>query len=112
MVELLTYVIDNIPPFCIIKDMNYELAKRLKENGFPQNFDISENIGHTMYSDIHFPSLSELIEACGKDFDQLERYNKYEEDADWKAYGYSHDKEGLGSTPEEAVANLWLELNK
>lgn len=101
--------------------MNYELAKKLKEAGFPQKgiyegttYNLSDikkvgvNIG-----DVYIPTLSELIEACGDDFEVI-----------WKGWGSTKwlaaprtsygDPEDYseGCTPEEAVANLWLELNK
>jgi len=61
------------------------------------------------------PTLSELIESCGEEFDSLEkRENAY------FAFGSSKDIVnmkvspflGYGSSKEEAVAKLWLSLNK
>ena len=62
---------------------------------------------------VYLPTLEELIEACGDEFRGLEV-------GDWPAEDKSHiwyakSKSQViaeGSTPEEAVANLWLELNK
>lgn len=100
--------------------MNYELAKKLKDAGFPQ--DKCSVIVHSglqsndiMATRAMAPSLSELIEACGSRFDYLERGL----DGRWYAYHEnfgdsieeSIDDSGIGSTPEEAVANLWLSLN-
>lgn len=51
--------------------------------------------------------LSELIEACGGSFEYLKRYKA---DGVWEAGGLNG--EGEGSTPEIAVSNLWLSLNK
>ena len=95
--------------------MNYELAKQLKDAGFPQRSiencnDPYECCIHVGDEDIATcPTLSELIEACGKGFSELHRFSDF-----WKAWGY---KNGLleiieGQTPEEAVAKLWLELNE
>ncbi len=61
------------------------------------------------YLTVYKPTLSELIEACGDRFNCLERMIGcwiaiYDGDA---AYFI-----GEGITPEEAVAHLWLELNK
>lgn len=98
--------------------ISYELAKKLAQHGFPQetkeHYITDEDGGMVrvchMESPIHRkmdvmydytakPSLFELIEAC-------------------------HPKNGIiftascngntrwGNTPEEAVAFLWLELNK
>lgn len=103
--------------------MNYELAKRLKDAGFPE-IVIQDNPAGTAPLSIEtgpyrpsismLPSLSTLIEACGENFVSL---NRNEEFSTWEAYGkYQHwnndiEYEG-GQTPEEAVANLWLALNK
>lgn len=58
---------------------------------------------------IYFPTLPELIEACGIGFFELRR-----ESFEWQVRGKGENGwiYGGGSTPEEAVANLWLELNK
>lgn len=83
--------------------MNYELAKKLKEAGFP-------------HMRIYFPTLSELISACGENF-SLEK----EEGENWIAHSLIDPSSNphkfvdyiskTGPTPEEAVANLWLALN-
>lgn len=59
---------------------------------------------------------SELIEACGEHFHSL----KLLSNGNWRCYGgiipRVNDSDWgyarSGSTPEEAVANLWLALNK
>lgn len=107
--------------------ISYELAKELKNAGFP-NIRIGDYFEHRVgsHSDDYggdsdypcycnqdkLPTLSELIEACGEDFVSLERFNgggfvangcrDYDDD-------YTKKK---GKTPEEAVARLWLALNK
>lgn len=107
--------------------MNYELAKQLKDAGFPMKLALpnSEFIwggtdtNGTVYQ---YPTLSELVEACGDDFMGIGRtYNtEKSKDNSWEAtqktwccdeHGENR-KYGYGSTPEEAVAKLWLELNK
>ena len=83
--------------------MNYELAKQLKDAGFPQN-------GTGQFIDVKLasPTLSELIEACGDDF-----LNLYKTKDKWNCVHPLEDNDDCcGSTPEEAVAHLWLELNK
>lgn len=58
---------------------------------------------------LYLPTLSDLIDAVGNGF-TLERIDRFEEETVWRAkttFGT-----GKGSTPEEAVAKLWLELNK
>lgn len=97
--------------------ITYETAKKLKDAGFPQHefcecFDM----------EVCTPSLEELIEACPKTF------NGYafdlicvEKDNIWIAWyeppnreiaTKSQTREGLGQSPAEAVAALWLSLNK
>jgi hypothetical protein len=110
--------------------MTYELLLDLKNNGFPikvlRDIQMDLPIGTVIYGrsfnkDLMIPTLSELIEACGK-YIVLRQ-----EDFGWIAY---HDNSpfkncvGLnaidvfmtdsasGDTPEEAVARLWIETNK
>ena len=102
--------------------MDYELAKELKEAGYPQKVagmssyckhwlgrSICTNcksIGLGFDDDfIVFPTLSELIEALGEEFYSLKRY----EDS-WLVGG--KELNAKGKTPEEVVAKLWLSLNK
>ena len=96
--------------------MNYKLAKKLKDNGFPQENKKEHCPG--CYCDIqdpYIPTLSELIEACGDEFVCLEREDM-EDDWTWKVVAYSDKERGFiyktSKTPEEAVSKLWLELNK
>lgn len=101
--------------------MNYELAKNLKDAGFPNSQNWYDD-GNTMWGGIEMeppaPTLSELIEACGERFEGLRRC----EDPDivtnyiWGAYAYLEGRtdasfEASGKTSEEAVAKLWLALN-
>jgi len=91
---------------------DYELAKQLKDAGFvidSHGRDSSEERG--CYGDVCVPTLSELIAACGDKFHKLKRY-----DDGWYA-GQNHWDESYfeveqAKTPEEAVALLWLALNK
>ena len=88
--------------------VTYELAKRLKEAGFPQGRASSPvSLEVPSETEVRYPSLSELIEACG--------------DACFKVccmpgrYVVAREaSEAMEecSTPEEAVANLWIELEK
>lgn len=97
--------------------MNIELAKKLKDAGFPQNHKYfmgeCEKCGDIFELEQGtpcIPTLSELIETCGKGFKFLERLRKPDEEGSFWA---ESDNIGIcGETPEEAVANLWLELNK
>ncbi len=66
--------------------------------------------------------LSELIEACGEDLSHIKRYPVDDEVYWWAVshttdYPKGHALEGnnieeQGKNPEEAVAKLWLALNK
>lgn len=91
--------------------MNYTLAKKLKDAGFPQQG--KDRHGNFIFVDdkegIFFPTLEELIEACGIEFGSLTLLG---EDAKYR--WYADNREGVryyGATPLEAVANLYLALN-
>lgn len=118
--------------------MTYELAKELKEAGWPQDIER----GDTYFADdklptlneldqmeletvsgeknpIYCPTLSELVEACGEDFACLGKQNSPPgtRTGKWIALTstdpmYNRYPEREGDTPEEAVARLWLALNK
>lgn len=118
--------------------MDYELAKKLKDAGFSQeNLDVVwykrdggwESVCHDCYyefgpfgkeedTDTHKPNLEELIDACGdgNSYFELRTYATTESGREWEAKCADHKMRelrlGLGKTPLEAVANLWLELNK
>ena len=124
--------------------MNYKLAKQLYDAGFPFKENDSElkkmclctkkicdgpfgrefRINGELYSE---PTLDELIDACGENFNNLERWDE-EGNIWWQAYpteiafikmesyggcptmdccGYES-----GDTRKESVAKLYLALNK
>ncbi len=116
--------------------LSNELCKKLKEVGFKKEIRNGDYIWiqdsdnewlWEMYDEnwfegtlskcVRMPTLSELIEACGGGFETLSngigmfssnwtagRYDTYE--SEWlQPYGE-------GDIPEEAVANLYLELKK
>ena len=98
--------------------MTYELAKQLKDAGFPQGgggkwIGSPQKIVWRHDDRAYYPTLEELIEACGGDFCSLGR-----RDAEWSAMPYGGDNGRaphgkffvLGKTPTEAVAHLWLAL--
>ncbi len=103
--------------------MNYELAKQLWDNGFWEDrvydetklvrFEINRYFdSHSKnYEELPVPTLSELIEACGDELHCLEQWIEGDEKG-WFAYHMGIKDKGEGKTPEIAVANLWLELNK
>lgn len=91
--------------------MKYELAKELKDAGFPQvvrrgtQLTPDFGVGAVVYA----PTLEELIEACGDRYFRLVHTVE-----NWQASvgveeGYLWY---MGATPTEAVARLWLALNK
>jgi len=96
--------------------MDYELAKELKDAGFPQVFHPKGGMEFDGYLDEDYetgslgvatPTLEELIEACGEEFGSL-----YQSHFGWIADKGLHELEQHGETPSEAVARLWLALNK
>lgn len=102
--------------------MNYELAKKLKEAGFAQkqptmveSFEIKGGTLNIVGEPVYTPTLSELIEACGDEFHQVNHW-QLSDNRDWVAKGRSEKLNsgitGNGKTPEEAVANLWIKLNE
>lgn len=124
--------------------MNYELALKLKNAGFPQEVNTKlygeahrwqracphEDADHPLHRPffacpeiVKKPPLSELIEACGflnTGMDSLHLY-LMPLGAGWKASASkavcflpedSFETKGFCSSPEEAFANLFLELHK
>ena len=87
--------------------MNYGLAKKLKDAGFPQGGKVrpTECAGWGGGdSDVINPTLEELIDACGDDFRLLELVSGKR----WECVGVDE----FFDTPTEAVAMLYLALNK
>lgn len=105
--------------------MNYEIAKQLKDAGFPQVLpkpDFLELHDAVAVADIYAkypdnfdpyrPTLSELIEACGDKISSIVKIGI----GSWGAYSVRGTLDNYiyesSDTPEEAVAKLWLALNK
>lgn len=111
--------------------MDYKLALKLKEAGFPQ--DKSEFIlrkyslkkkplriarppvgmevcilSGKIECEVAEPTLDEMIDEIGEDFMDLSREGKKW----WARSVYSMASLGGGKTKKEAVANLWLKLRK
>ena len=98
--------------------MTYELAKQLKYAGFPIKpypewaLKMDGPLGEAEYRECYRPTLSELIEACGNDFLELGKAPA-EYLPNLKINWVARKDEtvyGLGYSPEEAVAKLWLAL--
>lgn len=106
--------------------ISYELAKKLKDNGFKQDGnnrngygdpELIDEKGGRIYDVCYVPTLSELIEACGDKFLRLTLLNNGEWSCETSDRQYAEptnvgDTIQWGKTPEEAVANLWLKLNE
>ena len=107
--------------------MEYKLAKELEKAGFPQGMgkgctcydnktkeiitDYTE--GDQVITDcVKIPSLEELIDACGDEFEALIKQSGGWNATNFQANGSRKIKIGPGETPTEAVARLWLVLNK
>jgi len=93
--------------------MDNELAKELKEAGFPQAIhynsggvaDYLETDANGKTHIVSVPTLEELIETCGADFHSVGRISY----APFLARG-RQIVQATGQTPIEAVARLWLAL--
>ena len=91
--------------------MDYELAKSLMDAGFPQ-IGKGRSIGSPdmlvwRNSDrVYVPTLEELIDACGENFGSLDKRHD-----GWLACT-NGDHHCFAGTPAEAVARLWLRLQK
>jgi hypothetical protein len=106
--------------------ISYELANELKNAGFPMQ-KLSDwnmvqcpfNWGHFNYNGTPYilPALSELIESCGDKFSVLNKGNSRTQHwgGRWHASSQEDDLVDsihvFGTTPEEAVARLWLAIN-
>lgn len=114
--------------------MNYELFKKLKDAGFPQNKHgtgiwideetkqsspsiwLSSRRDMDLDKCIYVPTLEELIEACGEKLRLLAPDTFLGKINRWIAYEsidenyYPSGRKGTGSTPLEAVVNLYLAL--
>ena len=94
--------------------MTYKLAKQLKDAGFPQRtFDVETHYAGKCFEDrCYIPTLSELIDACGLEIWSLERIVINLKQKWYANYECSGVPKTNGKTPEEAVAKLWIKLNK
>lgn len=88
--------------------MNYELAKQLKDVGFRQYLTVHDHIVCAGNELVHYPTLSELIEACGNVVLQVNPDLSVAHQKTEPGYEPTYFR---GNTPEESVAKLWLALN-
>lgn len=106
--------------------MKYELLKKLEEAGFP-GIELQDGIYNSPSRQDYFavepkvlksPTLEELIDACGKDFISLNLEHWADYNKDKRMYMAEGEYQPLephivtGKSPKEAVANLYLALNK
>jgi hypothetical protein len=108
--------------------MTYELALKLKNAGFPQKkleecdrdiCFVAMAVGVMQTESCYIPTLEELIKECGGDDSYFQLINNAGPKR-WCACYNDHfcspmDEQkyhGHGDTAIEAVANLYLELNK
>jgi hypothetical protein len=96
--------------------MNYQLARELKDAGFPQagNGRWTGDPNKLVWESgdrVYVPTLEELIERCRRDLESLSQELSLAGD-EWIAstFGGSDSKSARGKTPAEAVARLWLAL--
>lgn len=95
-----------------------ELAQKLKDAGFKGIVTLYRSAdGETLSSmpfegytpEVQMPYLHELIEACGEGEFQLKRTKLWHaviQKGDFPDHNWQH-----GTSPEEAVALLWLAIN-
>ena len=97
--------------------IDYTLAKELLDAGFPQGGNGTwvmppDKLVLRRDDRIYFPTLSELIEACGAGFGTLRKANGRGWVSDNGLLGVGQIKTSIHDTPEEAVVRLWLALQK
>lgn len=106
--------------------LSYSKSLLLKESGYPQdngfdNWLLPDEDGikadwyaHGLEGVVKCPDLSELIEACGKDFESLTQWIRNDGIIEWEAKSFHFYRDfslkNLSPSPEEAVANLYLAI--
>lgn len=97
--------------------MEHNLAKRLRDAGFPLRKVANGSYNTTSFiviDDIRYdyPTLAILISECGHDFKSLVRDTTRTK---WVAFAFSEETipdSRIADTPEDAVGLLWLALNE
>jgi len=108
-----------------MNNLNYKDALELKNAGYPQGGkgfglfpdDLTEfpyrGDEPNVHKDVvYIPTLSELIEACGDEFNNLEHHTYSTPVPYWECWSVTQMFQAMGETPEQAVKNLWVQLNK
>lgn len=118
--------------------VSYELARRLKDSGFPQDrgvyfylhipakkiYDKARDVWFNrqehwkllpwgkktgvVNETVAAPFLEELIKECGGHF----RYLILDEDGKWRCWGVEKELQGRYETPEESVINLYERIHE
>jgi hypothetical protein len=78
-----------------------------RQHGVTITLEVLEDCLQDIKNGYYCPNLSDLIDACGKSFARL-----FVVTAIWTAESDDPKQAALGDSPEEAVARLWLALNK
>ena len=103
--------------------ISYELVKALKEAGFitedkpvgestrEHRFMAREEFFVDEEGQYDVPTLSQLIRACGETVFSI-HCSPHRISVEWHEALFDEQEVFEGSTPEEAVARLWLNLNK
>ena len=92
--------------------MNYQLAERLRDEGFPQSGGGRHIGAPTAFvwrarDLVYVPTLEELILACGDQFGAMARL----EDESFEATAPADRLRQTGKSPTDAFARLWLAIN-
>jgi hypothetical protein len=100
--------------------LSFELAKQLKESGWPQPDTRADIKGEWVWDEwnknAYAPSLDELIDACPPIGNAASPFclTKSLHHGWFAGYGLNDflEQENHGATPSEAVARLWLKLRE
>ena len=98
--------------------MDYELARLLDEAGFPQGgggrwIGAAHALVMRAADRAYVPTLEELLMACDTQFTSLQYVpNERDTHRRWLASSTRNASSHFGSSPAEAVAKLWLDLQK
>ena len=102
--------------------MTYELAKKLRDAGFPSpdprqpdgNLEFKGDWYDHEHSLTYAPTHSELIEALGEDLESLYRHER----GTWNPNTRCNHEQGrhklyaVADSPRDALALLWLKLHE
>jgi hypothetical protein len=91
--------------------VDYKLAKSPMDAEFPQigkgsSIGPLDKLVWRISDRVYVPTLEKLIDACGENFGSLDKHHD-----GWLARA-NEDQRSFAGTPGEAVARLWLTLQK